>query len=218
MPQPQNQPPKHHPSKLDEASDALMHLAAQMGIDPSDPLVLVARGNARLEEKVEQWTQTNLQLLELLSQQVEEQQRSAQHYSKLIYYLNGFDGQLLCLQQQIETALSSLSRWAPDTPIGTELAQIKQATTTIQQTTQALGVTLKSLSTGDSRLQLPNLSPSKSLPRLSFRAGAIGGLAIALVALSLWQFNEVEFIKQRVTWSQIKLQRLEQVMGLDSRG
>jgi hypothetical protein len=48
MPQPQN------PSRLDEASDALMHLAAQMGIDPTDPLVLVARGNARLEEKVEQ--------------------------------------------------------------------------------------------------------------------------------------------------------------------
>jgi hypothetical protein len=91
MPQPQN------PSRLDEASDALMHLAAQMGIDPTDPLVLVARGNARLEEKVEQWTQTKLQLLELLSQQVEEQQRSAQHYSKLIYYLNGFDGQLLGL-------------------------------------------------------------------------------------------------------------------------
>lgn len=214
MPQPQNQPQL----KLDEASDALMHLAAQMGIDPSDPLVLVARGNARLEEKVEQWTQTNLQLLALLSQQVEEQQRSAQHYSKLIYYLNGFDGQLLGLQQQIETALSSLSRWAPDTPIGTELAQIKQATTTIQQTTQALGTTLKSLSTGDSRLQLLNLSPSKSLPKWSFRTGAMGGLAIALVALSLWQFNEVEFIKQRVTWSQIKLQRIEHLMGIDSRG
>jgi hypothetical protein len=57
------------PSRLEEASDALMQLAAQMGIDPTDPLVLVARGNARLEEKVVQWTQTNLQLLELLSQQ-----------------------------------------------------------------------------------------------------------------------------------------------------
>jgi hypothetical protein len=185
-----------------------------MGIDPSDPLVLVARGNARLEEKVEQWTQTNLQLLELLSQQVEEQQRSAQHTSRLIHYLNGFDGQLLGLQQQTETALSSLSRWAPDTPIGTELAQIKQATTAIQQTTQALGVTLKNLSTGDSKLQSPNPNPSKSSLRWSFRVGAMGGLAIALVALSLWQFNEVKFIKQRVTWSQIKLQRMEQVMAL----
>jgi hypothetical protein len=46
----------------------------------------------------------------------------------------------------------------------------------------------------------------------------MSGLAIALIALSLWQFNEVEFIKQRVTWSQIKLQRIEHLMGIDSRG
>jgi hypothetical protein len=212
MPQPQN------PSRLDEASDALLHLATQMGIDPSDPLVLVARGNARLEEKVEQWTQTNLQLLELLSQQVEEQQRSAQHYSKLIYYLNGFDGQLLGLQQQIETALSALSRWAPDTPIGTELAQIKLATTTIQQTTQALDTTLKSLSTGDFRLQSPNASPSKSSRRWSFRTGIAALLTVSFLGLGLWQYREMEFIKQRVTWSQIKLQRIEHLMGIDSKG
>jgi hypothetical protein len=212
MPQPQN------PSRLDEASDTLMHLAAQMGIDPTDPLVLVARGNARLEEKVEQWTQTNLQLLELLSQQVEEQQRSAQHYSKLIYYLNGFDGQLLGLQQQIETALSALNRWAPDTPIGTELAQIRQATAQIQQTTQALGTTLKSLSTGDSSPPSPKANPSNSPLKWSFRAGIAALLTVSLLGLGLWQYREMEFIKQRVTWSQIKLQRIEHLMGINSGG
>jgi hypothetical protein len=212
-------PPAQPQSRLDEASDALMHLAAQMGIDPTDPLVLVARGNARLEEKVEQWTQTNLQLLELLSQQVEEQQRSAQHYSKLIYYLNGFDGQLLGLQQHIETALSSLSRWAPDTPIGTELAQIKQATVQIQQTTQVLGTTQKSLSTGDSRLPSSSLSPiQKPSLRWSCRAGIAALLTASLLGLGLWQYQELEFIKQRVTWSQIKLQRIEHLMGIDSGG
>ncbi|MFE4105981.1 hypothetical protein [Almyronema epifaneia] len=211
-----SQSPAPPQSRLDEASDALMHLAAQMGIEPTDPLVLVARGNARLEEKVEQWTQTNLQLLELLSQQVEEQQRSAQHYSKLIYYLNGFDGQLLGLQQQIETALSALSRWAPDTPIGTELAQIKQATAQIQQTTQALGITLKSLSTGDSKLLPSKASPSKSPLGWSFRASITALLTVSLLGLGLWQYREMEFIKQRVTWSQIKLQRIEHLMGIDS--
>jgi hypothetical protein len=213
-----SQSPAQPQSRLDEASDALMHLAAQMGIDPTDPLVLVARGNARLEEKVEQWTQTNLQLLELLSQQVEEQQRSAQHYSKLIYYLNGFDGQLLGLQQQIETAIASLSRWAPDTPIGTELAQIKQATAQIQQTTQVLGTTLKSLSTGDSSPPSPKANPPKSPMRWSFRAGITALLTVSLLGLGLWQYREMEFIKQRVTWSQIKLQRIEHLMGIDSEG
>jgi hypothetical protein len=29
---------------------------------------------------------------------------------------------------------------------------------------------------------------------------------------------ELEFIKQRVTWSQIKLQRIEHLMGIDSGG
>ncbi|MGB3494143.1 MAG: hypothetical protein WBA57_15545 [Elainellaceae cyanobacterium] len=149
---------------------------------------------------------------------MEEQQRSAQHYSRLIHYLNGFDGQLLGLQQQIETALSSLSRWAPDTPIGTELAQIKQATTTIQQTTQALGTTLTSLSTGDSNRPSINLSPAKSSLRWSCRAGIAALLTVSLLGLGLWQYREMEFIKQRVTWSQIKLQRIEHLMGIDSNG
>jgi hypothetical protein len=206
------------PSRLEEASDALMQLAAQMGIDPTDPLVLVARGNARLEEKVVQWTQTNLQLLELLSQQAEEQQRSAQNYSKLIYYLNGFDGQLLNMQQQIETAIASLSRWAPDTPIGTELAHIKLATMQIQQTTQALGTTLKTLSTGASRLPADSQNQKPMMLRWSFRVGVAGVLAVSVLGCSLWQFQEMAFIKQRVIWSQIKLQRIEQQMGIDFDG
>jgi hypothetical protein len=132
--------------------------------------------------------------------------------------LNGFDGQLLGLQQHIETALSSLSRWAPDTPIGTELAQIKQATAQIHQTTQVLGTTLKSLSTGDSRLPSPSLSPTKSLLKWSYRAGIAALLTASLLGLGLWQYRELEFIKQRVTWSQIKLQRIEHLMGIDSGG
>ncbi|MEM9121249.1 MAG: hypothetical protein AAGD09_25725 [Cyanobacteria bacterium P01_F01_bin.56] len=145
-----------------------------------------------------QWTQTNLKLLELLSQQVEEQQRLAQHYSKLIYYLNGFNGQLLGLQQQIETVLSSLNRWAPGTPLGMELAQIKQATAQIQQTTQALEKTLKNLLIGDFKLPSPNLNPSKSPLRWSFRAGIVALLTVSLLGLGLWQYHEMEFIKQRV--------------------
>jgi len=132
--------------------------------------------------------------------------------------LNGFDGQLLGLQQQIETALSALSRWAPDTPIGTALAQIKQATVQIQQTTQALGTTLRSLSTGDFKLPSPKASPSKSPLKWSFRAGITALLTVSLLGLGLWQYREMEFIKQRVTWSQIKLQRIEHLMGIDAKG
>jgi hypothetical protein len=76
-------------------------LARQLGVDPNDPIILVARGNAKLEARVDAWTQTNLQLLELLTTKTEETDRLARNYNKLTTLLSGLDSQLQGLQQQI---------------------------------------------------------------------------------------------------------------------
>ncbi len=81
---------------------ALSDLARQLNLPEDDPILLVARGNAKLESKVELWSTTIVQLLDLVRSQNEQSAKAAGRSEKLSDSLNQFEKELLDLKTQFK--------------------------------------------------------------------------------------------------------------------
>lgn len=77
-------------------------IAGEIGVDVDDPIIRVLRPIARVETKIEQWTETNIKLLKLLTKEAEEKERLSQNYSQLGATYDALSKQLMELQTQIE--------------------------------------------------------------------------------------------------------------------
>ncbi len=62
-------------------------LAAQLGLEADDPLLLLVQANANLEEKVELWSTAILELAALAKQQNQTMQETSQNSLKLMHAL-----------------------------------------------------------------------------------------------------------------------------------
>jgi hypothetical protein len=179
-------------------------LARQLGVDANDPIILVARGNAKLEARVDAWTQTNLQLLELLTSKTEETDRLAHNYNKLTTLLSGLDGQLQGLQQQIEAWNKSSPALGYSQNIQ-ELRQLNQAASTVHDQLVKLTNAVKKLQTvrSDER-------DWDWVTRLGFRFFVVV-LCVGVGAV----YWKVEYVARRSEWTIIKLERLERVLRIE---
>jgi hypothetical protein len=181
-------------------------LARQLGVDPNDPIILVARGNAKLEARVEAWTQTNLRLLELLTTKTEETDRLARNYNKLTTLLSGLDGQLQGLQQQIATwnnasPASGSSQGYEDKQ---DLKQLTQAVINAHAKIDQLAIVIKELQT---------IRENDLIWELVIRWGIrvlVIGLCVGVGATYL----KTEYVAKRSEWTMIKLERLERLLNL----
>jgi chromosome segregation ATPase len=187
-----------------EADTEVNQLARQLGVDPNDPIVLIARGNAKLEARVDAWTQTNLQLLELLTLKSEETDRLARNYNKLTTLLSGLDGQLQGLQQQIEV-------WKESSPVSgynqnpQALQKLNQATSTVHEQLVRLTNAVKKLQTVRSAER-----DWDWVNKLGFRLLVVG-LCVGVGAI----YWKAEYVARRSEWTMIKLERLEQRLGTE---
>jgi hypothetical protein len=188
-----------------EADTEVNQLARQLGVDPNDPIVLIARGNAKLESRVDAWTQTNLQLLELLTSKTEETDRLARNYNKLTTLLSGLDSQLQGLQQQIAT-------WNNASPASSnnqsyedkqDLKQLTQAVINAHAKIEQLAIVIKELQT-----IRENDLIWRSVIRWGFRVLVVG-LCVGVGSTYL----KTEYVAKRSEWTMIKLERLEQRLG-----
>jgi hypothetical protein len=184
-------------------------LARQLGVDPNDPIVLIARGNAKLESRVDAWTQTNLQLLSLLTIKTEETDRLARNSNKLTTLLSGLDTQLQGLQRQIETwnasspALSSSQGYEDKQ----DLKQLSQAVINAHAKIEQLVIVIKELQTIRENDLLWDL-----VTRWGFRALLVG-LCFG-VGSACWK---MEYVAKRSEWTIIKLERLERRQSLENQ-
>jgi hypothetical protein len=173
-------------------------LARQLGVDPNDPIILVARGNAKLEARVEAWTQTNLKLLELLTSKTEETDRLARNYNKLTTLLSVLDGQLQGLQLQIEA-------WKESSPVSgynqntQALQQLNQATSTVHEQLVRITNAVKKLQTVRSAER-----DWDWVNKWGFRLLVVG-LCVGVGAI----YWKAEYVARRSEWTMIKLERLE---------
>jgi hypothetical protein len=182
-----------------EVDTEVNQLARQLGVDPNDPIVLIALGNAKLESRVDAWTQTNLQLLELLTLKTEEIDRLARNYNKLTTLLSGLDGQLQGLQQQI-------AAWKESSPVSgynqntQALQQLNQATSTVHEQLVRVTNAVKKLQTirSDER-------DWDWVNKWGFRLLVVG-LCVGVGAV----YWKAEYVARRSEWTMIKLERLEQ--------
>jgi hypothetical protein len=194
--------------KNGQVSDAdVNQLARQLGVDPNDPIVLVARGNAKLEAKVEAWTQTNLKLLELLTSKTEETDRLARNSNKLTTLLSGLDTQLQGLQRQIETwnASSQSSTSSQGYEDKQDLKQLTQAVINAHAKIEQLAIVIKELQTIRENDLLWDL-----VTRWGFRALVVG------LCFGVWStYLKTEYVAKRAEWTMIKLERMEWLINMN---
>jgi hypothetical protein len=176
-----------------------------LGVDPNDPIVLIARGNAKLESRVDAWTQTNLQLLELLAHKTEETDRLARNYNKLTMLLSGLDGQLQALQQQIAAwnTSSSASDNSQSYEDKQDLKLLTQAVINAHAKIDKLAIVIKELQT----IRENDLIWG-SVTRWGFRL-----LVVSLCVGVGSTYLKTEYVAKRSEWTMIKLERLEQRLG-----
>jgi hypothetical protein len=182
-------------------------LARQLGVDPNDPIILVARGNAKLEARVDAWTQTNLQLLELLTTKTEETDRLARNSNKLTTLLSGLDTQLQGLQKQIET-------WNTSSPVSDssqryedkqDLKQLSQAVINAHAKIEQLAIVIKELQTIRENDLLWDL-----VTKWGFRALVVG------LCFGVWStYLKTEYVAKRAEWTMIKLERMEWLINMN---
>ena len=162
------------------------------------------------QEQIAAWTETNLNLLKLLSAKTEETERLARNYSKLTSYLNGFDGQFQGLEAQISSLSNSLKDLKPSNSHGYEIKQIQNTVENLRHSVNGL----------DRKLE------AKSQHKFPFGGGVwsasfwavLGVTIVTPIYLSLWNFGllgSLTYIRDRVTWSLIKLERIER--GLEPK-
>jgi len=172
--------------------------------------ISAAQTDKHTQEQIAAWTETNLNLLKLLSAKTEETERLARNYSKLTSYLNGFDGQFQGLEGQINSLSSSLKDLKPGSSYGHEIKQIQSTVENLRYNLQLL----------DSRLK------DKNQNKFPFGGGGWSASFWAAVGMSLvltgYMFllqaglnQQFTYLRDRVTWSLIKLERIER--GLEPK-
>ncbi len=178
-------------------STELTELARRLNLSEDDPLLLVARGNAKLEGKVELWSTTIVQVLDLVRVQQEPAIKAAEMSGKLSDSLNQFDQGLNEFKEQMSGQNQILRRL---TPAATELNQIKQSLKDLKDNqSQESNKVLQSVQTSQSvnRRWLPFLT-----------AGLVVLVLSQLAQFAIYQ-SQLTYLRERSEWALTKLDRLE---------
>ena len=184
-------------------------LAGEIGVDVDDPIIRVLRPIARVETKVEQWTETNIKLLGLLTKEAAEKERLSQNYKQLGATYDALSEQLMALQMQIKP-LSLISQTSKDE---------------MQGVSRTLQAAMRNL---NERLQA-SIKPLKLLARAdlekrdriwSFKEGAallgvvcVLGLTLAAIPRLQTLMRQNQDLNRELNSVQIRLQRLEEAAG-----
>lgn len=178
-------------------STELTELARRLNLSEDDPLLLVARGNAKLEEKVQVWSTAIVQVLDLVRMQNEQTIKAAELNEKLSDSLLKFEQGLNEFKGQISKQNQILKLL---TPSATELNQIKQSLKILEthQTEQTNEI-----------LQSVQTSQSVNRRWLPFLAAGLVVLVLSQLAQLAISQSQLAYLKERSDWSLTKLDRLE---------
>lgn len=184
-------------------------LAGEIGVDVDDPIIRVLRPIARVETKIEQWTETNIKLLKLLTKEAAEKERLSQNYQQLGATYDALSEQLVELQTQIEP-LSTISQTSKAEMRGVS----QQITSAMREMKGRLQAAMKPVN------QLANADLEKRDWTWSFKEGVALFGVVCVVGLSVLALPRLQTLTRQnqdlnreLNSVQIRLQRLEEAAG-----
>jgi uncharacterized protein YukE len=164
-----------------------------------------AQEDQRIKDQIGEWTQTNLELLKLLAGKTGETERLAQNYSRLTNSLNKFDQEWQILHQQIEELNAALQTSKHVTPYGISSCEMSAL---------QLEMSMLSGQVHNAIAAYPLTVVTPSQPTANWGEWVQCGFSVLLIVLvtvtGIVGKQQADYIQQRVEWSLIKLQRLEQ--------
>jgi hypothetical protein len=221
--------------KRDTLEQEVYRIAGELGIDPSDPLMVLIRevkqGQVQsgeqveqLGEQVDQWTQTNLQLLKLLTVKTEEAEKLAQNNSRLTAILSGLDRQLVGLQQQIKLLPNTSTQSSLAIPNG----EVNPTSRNLEQAVTAIATKINSLMANLNQAQQPNaraIAQEVESSVMNWNARFYLGFTVVTVGFIGWialmyigELKELRgmqlYAAERAGWAMTKLERIEKALGL----
>ena len=181
-------------------SEEVLRLAGALGVDPDDPLVRILQPQARLERKIDQWTETNLELLRLLTARTQETERMSQIYEQLGNTYANLSTQLNGLQIQIQELNIRSQQFVSDTRTMNALE------------VQSINAQLKSVHTSLSAIA--QLDLERRDWTWSVNAAASWLSLLVLLFMSLWVLpRPLNHLRGLVNSALIRLERVEKALG-----
>jgi chromosome segregation ATPase len=165
-----------------------------------------AEADHKTQQQLTEWTQINLQLLELLAEKTTETTRLAQNYEQLTNGLNRSDRNWHSLNQQISRLSNTLKQFKPDNNL--THGQVTQIEQSLKAEVHALK---QQINQQTQQLTESHDRPTWKWTEYLYKFAAITTvLNIAYVSLSgYFLYSQIAYIQKRSTWTIIKLQRLE---------
>lgn len=171
-----------------------------------------AQEDQRIKDQIGEWTQTNLELLKLLAAKTGETERLAQNYSRLTSSLNKFDQEWQQLHQQIE----QLNAILVTSKRGIQAGISSSEASALQREMSKLGKQVRNaILEYPPPLIPPNQQTSNWNNRWRYRVLVL--LIMVIITVGMTTKLQLDHVQQRVEWSLIKLQRIEQRLTI-SRG
>jgi hypothetical protein len=164
-----------------------------------------AEADHKTQQQIAEWTQINLQLLELLADKTQESIQLAAHYEQLTSYLSKFDRNCRSLNQQIKD-------WQTSSAQSTSRSNQEPL---IMPKLQSLEHLLNQLN----RQLYPLLNLDRSQWIWSYRLHwGISAIAVVFLCILMrahardfgMMHGQLDYITERMRWALTKLQRIEE--------
>jgi hypothetical protein len=183
--------------------------------------VTTATADQQTQQQITEWTQINLQLLQLLADKTRESTRLAQNYDKLASYLASFERDSQRLNQQIVALSNALRRLKPDSQAHSQENSQERQITAI---TEHLGLVETALIQMNKQFQhlfkgsyVLERQTTTWIYSVHFFLSWLTVVGLCGAAITHWQDRqrleqmqaELEYISARSAWTMTKLERLE---------
>jgi hypothetical protein len=175
--------------------------------------VSTATADQHTQQQIAEWTQINLQLLQLLADKTRESTRLAQNYDKLASYLNSSDRDSQSLNLQIAALSKALAQFkaSEQQPL---LTNIPEHLSLVETALVQMSKKFQHLFSGSYVLERQTTSWIYSV---HFFLSWITVIGLCAAAATHWQDQqrfqqmqaELEYISARSAWTMTKLERLE---------
>jgi hypothetical protein len=193
-------------------------LAAELGLEADDPLLLQA--NANLEEKVTLWSTAILELAELAKQQNQAMQETSQNSLKLMNALRSFEPESAQLQPLIKQLMAS---WSRSQAVQDSLPQ--NVTQALRQELEPILLEIQETiaTPPQNRIApLPTTNGNINWQKWFWGAVMVQWVTTLLFIGSGWRWHEQlqsaqQLLYTRSIWTIEKLDRIEKALGIQPK-
>jgi hypothetical protein len=210
----------HEPAENPDV--ARRKLAAQLGLEADDPLLLLMQANANLEEKVTLWSTAILELAALAKQQNQAMQETSQNSLKLMTALQAFEPESTQLQPLIKQLSSSWSQFQ-----ASQDSLPQNLTQALRQELEPILLEIQEAIAPPSGTPVPIAPVPIASGNINWRKWFWGAVIVQWVTTLLfvgsgWRWHEQlqsaqQLLYTRSVWTIEKLERIEKALGIQPK-